>query len=102
MNSFLTIVFENAAYPNYHTEKITDCFATGTIPIYYGCEEIGDFFDADGIITLTNDFDIDNLDFDLYYSKIEAIENNFKRVNESMIPEDEIYKTYIKSNTHGT
>ena len=27
---------ENANYPTYFTEKLTDCFACGTIPVYYG------------------------------------------------------------------
>jgi len=96
-----SIAMENGRYPYMFSEKITDCFATGTIPIYYGCEEIGDFFDSDGIITLTDDFDIDNLSFDLYFSKMRAIENNFQRIKESIIPEDEIYKSFIKPNIDG-
>ena len=97
-----SITMENGRYPYMFTEKLSDCFATGTIPIYYGCKEIDKFFDSDGIIMLTDDFDIDNLSFDLYYSKMRAIENNFKIIKESMTPEDEIYKTYIKPILDGT
>jgi hypothetical protein len=33
---------ENHTYPIAYSEKITDCFATGTKSIYYGSEHIGD------------------------------------------------------------
>jgi len=33
------------------TELLIDCFALGTIPIYKGTPNIGDYFSADGIIT---------------------------------------------------
>ena len=32
------------------SEKINDCFLTGTVPIYYGCPFIGEFFNLDGIL----------------------------------------------------
>lgn len=91
-----SIAMENGTYPYMFTEKLSDCFATGTIPVYYGCDQIGDFFDADGIIMLTDDFDIDNLSFDLYFSKMEAIQKNFNKIQEGMLPEDQIYLQYIK------
>lgn len=34
------ICFENTKQPGYITEKIFDCFMTGTIPIYYGATNI--------------------------------------------------------------
>lgn len=38
-----SFAIENATYPNMFTEKITDCFMCGTIPIYHGIPNIGDF-----------------------------------------------------------
>lgn len=49
-----SIVVENEKYDDYFTEKICDCFATGTIPIYYGTDHIGDYFDDHGIIPFEN------------------------------------------------
>lgn len=46
-----SVTVENARYDYYFTEKILNCFFMGTIPIYWGCPSIGDFFDLDGIIT---------------------------------------------------
>ena len=45
------ICIENTFHENYFTEKIIDCFLFRTIPICYGCPNIGEFFDMNGIIT---------------------------------------------------
>lgn len=91
-----SFAMENATYPNMFTEKITDCFMTGTIPIYYGISNIGDYFNTDGIIILNNDFKIEDLSFDLYYSKMNAVIDNFKRSIDFPLAEDYIFKTFIE------
>ena len=45
-----SIVIENVREPDYFTEKLLDCFLCGTIPIYWGAPNIGDYFDLKGII----------------------------------------------------
>lgn len=92
-----SITMENATYSNMFTEKITDCFMTGTIPIYYGMNNISDFFNLDGIIILNDNFNIDDLSFDLYYSKMNAIIDNFKIAKELLTAEDYIYLNFIKN-----
>jgi len=37
------ICFENTKQPGYITEKIFDCFVTGTIPIYYGATNVNQY-----------------------------------------------------------
>jgi hypothetical protein len=90
-----SIVVENATYPNMITEKITDCFITGTIPIYYGISNIGDFFNSDGIILLDEDFKIEDLTFELYYSKMSAIKDNYQISIDFPLAEDYIFKNFI-------
>lgn len=46
-----SIAIENGVFNNYFTEKVLDCFLTGTVPIYKGCPNINKFFNIDGIIT---------------------------------------------------
>ena len=41
---------ENANYPTYFTEKLTDCFACGTIPVYYGTAGVAQYFNHECII----------------------------------------------------
>jgi len=45
-----SIAVESSYEKNYFTEKLIDCLLTKTVPIYWGCPNIGDFFDDRGII----------------------------------------------------
>lgn len=93
LNDYMfSIVIENDSYSTYFTEKITDCFATGTIPIYWGAPEINEYFNKDGIISWTPDFDISILTSDLYKSKISAVLDNLQRVENMDLADDFLYK----------
>lgn len=72
-----SIAMENDCYDTYYTEKILDCFLTGTIPIYWGTKKIGDIFDSNGILFL-EDTNILSLNEDLYKSKIHSVQKNFE------------------------
>jgi hypothetical protein len=92
-----SIAHENANYPGYFTEKILDCFSTGTIPVYWGDPSIGEVFNTDGIILLDGKFDPEALTEDIYYSKMDAIKENCEIVkNNFMMVEDYIYDNYLK------
>ena len=49
-NAKFNIATENQDMNNMFTEKLIDCFRTFTIPVYYGCTNIEQFFDPRGII----------------------------------------------------
>ena len=80
-NSMFHIAVENSRNLNYYTDKIVDCFATKTIPIYWGAPNIGDYFNKDGIITFENEEDLidilNNLTEKDYKNKLEAVEENY-------------------------
>lgn len=90
-----SVVLENDSYPGYFTEKITDCFARGTVPIYYGDPNICEYFDCSGIIPYTSKV-INELTPKLYESMTSAIQNNMKIVKDMPMGEDYFYTTYIK------
>ncbi len=90
-----SFAMENSNYPSIFCEKLTDCFATGTVPIFWGTPDIGDFFNLDGIIILTDNFDIKMLTPELYYSKMDAIKDNFQRAIDLPTAEDYIYLNYL-------
>ena len=48
------IAIENTSLNNYFTEKLTDCFLSKTIPIYYGDKNIGEHFNDNGIIQVNS------------------------------------------------
>jgi hypothetical protein len=47
-----SIAMENSSQPYYFTEKINDCFLAWTVPIYYGCENIGKFYPEKSFIKI--------------------------------------------------
>jgi hypothetical protein len=47
-----SLVIENSRQTHYFTEKLMDCLLTKTIPIYYGCPNIAEYFDTRGWILL--------------------------------------------------
>jgi len=87
INSFrpyqYSICFENTSRENYFSEKITDCILNKTIPIYWGCSNIGDFYNKDGVICVNNVDEaikvINNLTPEYYESKLEVIEENYNK-----------------------
>ena len=91
-----SVVFENAIYEKYYTEKITDCFATGTIPVYWGTKSVIEDFNRDGIIFWEDFQGIESLTEDLYNSKIEAIRDNLERVKNLESADDIICKEILK------
>lgn len=78
-----SIVVENSRIANYFSEKIIDAFATRTIPLYWGCTNINDFFLSDGIITFGDIGELKQilktLDMEEYDKKKDVIEENYKR-----------------------
>ena len=87
-----SVAIENARYETYFTEKILDCFATGTIPIYLGAPDVGEYFNSDGIISLTDDLEISE---ELYYSKQDAVKENLELVKQYEVVEDFIFERYL-------
>jgi hypothetical protein len=91
-----SVTFENAVYDKYYTEKITDCFATGTIPVYWGTRKVAEDFNPDGIIFFDDiKGDISILSEELYKSKMPAILDNLQRVKSLDSADDVIYKKII-------
>lgn len=89
-----SIIIENDIDDLWYTEKILNCFATKTVPIYVGSPIIGELFDPDGIIQVPDWRAISDiiealcfrgLDYD-YASRQQAIEDNFKRVEPYKVP----------------
>ena len=87
-----SVAIENGQYSTYFTEKLLDCFATGTIPVYLGAPDIGKFFNMDGIIPLSEEFTVSE---DIYESKKEAIQDNLEIAKTMEVLEDFIYTTYL-------
>lgn len=82
-NAQYGVCIENFSHRGYFTEKILDCFLMKTIPIYWGCSNIREFFNPAGIIPFQNIDDLINisngLTLDHYEFYKEAVEDNYQR-----------------------
>lgn len=80
-----SLVIENSKQKDYFTEKIIDCLITKTIPIYWGCPNIHEYFDTSGFILLeTPTFEEFNQKIQIltpdYYEKHKVVvEANYQR-----------------------
>jgi hypothetical protein len=96
-----SFAMENDYYDSYFTEKLHDCFLTGTIPIYLGAPDIGDYFNLDGMIIMERDsdgnvtFDSEILTEEYYNSRIEAVKDNYNRALKHATVEDFMYNNYF-------
>lgn len=99
-NFMYSIVIENTQDDYYFTEKILNCFASKTIPIYIGARKISSFFNPNGIIEVLVpsikeiDKAISNCSAEDYFSRTEAIEDNYYRVQKYLTIEDFIASEY--------
>lgn len=76
------VAIENFSHRGWFSEKILDCFLLKTIPIYWGCPNIGDFFNKEGVIKFENPDDFiylsNQLTSNYYTSKKSIIEENYQ------------------------
>lgn len=77
-----SVAVENSKQAHYFSEKIVHLFRSGTIPIYWGCPTIGEFFDMEGIITFDTLDELGeilkNLSFEEYERRLPAVQRNFE------------------------
>lgn len=95
-----SIVIENHVDELYFTEKLLNCFATGTIPIYMGAKNIGKVFNANGILQFNKPSDLfdillDSVNSSFYESRMPAIKENFELCKKYRLIEDFIVENYL-------
>jgi hypothetical protein len=81
-DSMFHISIENSQNHNYISEKIIDCFMSYTVPIYWGCPNISDYFNPEGIIFFETEDELEkilnNLTIDDYEKRKNAVTENYK------------------------
>ncbi|MCS6243031.1 MAG: hypothetical protein H2172_04120 [Opitutus sp.] len=91
-----SICIENCRQNFYFSEKLIDCFLTGTIPIYWGCPGIGLFFNLDGLITFEHPYQLEKILAGLsaldYDQRLSAIKDNFERAKRYVYVEEHIWR----------
>lgn len=78
-----SIAMENMQHNYYFTEKLIDCFVTDTVPIYWGCSAIDEFFDDRGMLRFESIEELDSihkkLSPELYLEMLPYVRENRKR-----------------------
>lgn len=96
-----SVAIENVQCDDYYfTEKITECFLTGTVPIYHGCINIGEFFDSRGILYFETEEElqtiIKNLTPEKYNEMLPYIQANFEACFNWPLNNDMLYEMYYE------
>ena len=92
-----SITIHNCKVDDFYTEALVDCFLAGTIPIFWGCPNIENYFDAKGIIQFNTIQELEeilkNLSFEMYKNMIPHIKNNFEIAKKHQeIQDDQVFK----------
>ena len=89
-------VIENVRRDFWFTEKLIDCFVTGTIPIFWGCPGINGYFNTKGMKIFQKLTDLPPLlkecTVEEYDRMLPFIKINFKKAKNYILAEDYIYK----------
>ena len=101
------VVIENDIQDIWFTEKILNCFANKTIPIYLGAKKIDDYFNEYGIIHCNNVQELernvdeilnDEFSGDLWYDldRLGVLQENYELSKQYENFDERFYKTYEK------
>jgi Glycosyltransferase family 10 (fucosyltransferase) C-term len=95
-----SVAMENYDSLGLFTEKILDCFLSGTIPIFYGTSNIGEYFNEKGFFSFKTQEElisiIDSLSFETYQEMLPYVQENFETAKKYMFPE-EFIKNFLNN-----
>jgi hypothetical protein len=99
-NYMYSIAVMNAKYDYYFTEILIDCFMFKTIPIFYGCPNIGDIFDLRGMYTFDTIEELktilDKISPEDYNVRLEYVNKNYEIAKNNFMITDDIIADKIK------
>lgn len=95
-----SIVTETCREENLFTEWLLDCFALGTIPIYWGAPNVHSFFETQGVFQFDTVYRLQKilagLSFNKWTSQLSSIYLNLLKMREYAVTEDWLYLNVLK------
>jgi hypothetical protein len=82
-----SVVMENCIEPHYFTEKILNCLACKTIPIYWGHESVKQYFDTSNWLFFN--------DLEDGYEKIK-----FASSGKHIVSDDKIHENFVQAKSY--
>ena len=97
-NYMFSIIIENTRQTHYFTEKLIDCLLAGSIPIYWGAPNIGDYFNINGFVIFNSYNELVNtkLSKTVYEQKKRYVEENYKLAKKYISSDDVLAEKLIK------
>lgn len=97
-----SIVIENERSDFWFTEKLIDCFLTGTIPIYWGCPSINKYFSTMGMVIVNkiDEFEgilnyLSEYGMQVYEGKFQFLKRNFEEAKKYYNTENWLWENYF-------
>lgn len=91
---YFSISVMNSKIDNFFTEVLLDNFMLGTVPIFWGCPNIGEFFDERGIITFDTIEELDKilskLTINNYFERLQYVKKNMELAKKYVSTDDTI------------
>lgn len=87
-NAQFHLCLENSAEINYFSEKIIDCLIMKCIPIYYGCKNIGEYFNTKGWILIDTSIRDNNDLLNEFVAKMKILNDDYYNQYISVITEN--------------
>jgi len=99
-DSMFHIAIENTSIKHYFSEKVLDCFHTKTVPIYYGCKNIEEFFNPAGMFRVSGVEEIvqvcNQLTPEVYERMLPVVEENYELSHQYCDHEQQIKDIIVK------
>jgi len=100
-----SIITETCLEDNLFTEWLLDAFILGTVPIYWGCSNLSEFFNTDGVIRFETKVEMNEilakariLELDVVYdSMLDAVKDNYQLAQEYAVTEDWLYLNVLRN-----
>ena len=94
-----SITIMNGRINNYFTETLIDTFRCGTVPIFWGCPNIDEFFNPKGMLIFNGPEQLkqilDNLSFEQYQEMLPYVKENFDRAKDHIYFDDLVHDTIM-------
>jgi hypothetical protein len=92
------LTIENTRAYHYFSEKLIDSLLMRCIPIYWGCLNIGDYFNIDGFVVFDTLQDLSKIKLSnqFYESKKDAIEENYELAKKYISSDDYLVTKLMK------
>ena len=95
-----SITIMNCMHENYFTETLVDAFRCGTIPIFWGCPNVDEYFNTEGMLIFKTGPELisilDNLSPQLYESKLSFVKENFEIAKKHTHLDDKVYEAILR------